>query len=119
MLDRRIPADIDMLPRQRYFNEPIHEAVNQQRGWIVTSLSVQELESQEEELAHLCNNLRLWKATIVIEPSLGPGLEHEEPPELMGNCVILTPKRLNQLGFSTAQFIKGVYMCCWQCMQEV
>ncbi len=76
----------------------------------MTSLSVQELESQEEELKHLCNNLRLWNATIVIEPSLGSGLEHEEPPELMGNCVILTPKRLNQLGFSTAQFTKGVLL---------
>ncbi len=115
-LRRWIPADPDTPPSQVYFNKLISTAVNptqsavKQHGWIVTSLSVQELELHEEELSYLCNNLRSWKATIVIEPSLSPELKQEEPAELMGNCVILTPKRLNQLGFSTAQFVKGTYI---------
>ncbi len=45
---------------------------------------------------HLCNDLRLWNAT----KSWPRDNEQPEPPESVGNCVILrTVKRLNQHGF--------------------
>ncbi len=74
---------------------PPPSAVNHRR-WIVASLGLWELKQQQNELMHLCNDLHLWNATIVIEPSLGRAKAEPEPPESMGNCEILTVKRLNQ-----------------------